>query len=72
MSTSHSRIATIAIAILGLVTISPAVANPHESNLGYCDAPGDVNDDGSLDIADLTYMVAFMFQGGPAPICGCY
>ncbi len=32
---------------------------------------GNVDGDGldSIDIADLVYMVAFMFQGGPAPIC---
>gem|GEM_PF-3238785 len=37
---------------------------------GCCDIPGDVNDDGSgPDIADLVYLVAYMFGGGPAPPC---
>lgn len=32
---------------------------------------GDVNGDGgdTLDIADLVYLIAFMFQGGPPPPC---
>ena len=36
-------------------------------------ASSDFNGDGAQDIADLsgpTSMVAFMFQGGPPPICG--
>jgi len=33
--------------------------------LGYM--PGDVNDDGSVNIADLTYLVGYLFRGGPAP-----
>ncbi len=28
---------------------------------------GDVNDDGTLNVADLTYLVAFLFLGGPPP-----
>ena len=28
---------------------------------------GDVNESGEIDIVDLTYMVAYMFKGGPAP-----
>ncbi|MFC1525041.1 dockerin type I domain-containing protein [Planctomycetota bacterium] len=30
--------------------------------------PGDVNGDGVLDISDLTYLVDYMFGGGPEPI----
>ncbi len=30
---------------------------------------GNVNDLADVDIADLTYLVAFMFKGGPAPPC---
>ena len=36
---------------------------------GCCDLPGDFNDDSSVDIADLTAMVAFMFSGGPPAVC---
>ena len=36
-----------------------------------CVIRGDVNHDGGsvIDISDLTYMVAYMFAGGPEPIC---
>jgi len=36
-----------------------------------CFVSGDINHDGSSvpDIADLVYLVAYMFSGGPAPIC---
>ncbi|MDF1544674.1 MAG: CHRD domain-containing protein [bacterium] len=36
---------------------------------GCCDLPGDANDDGAVDITDLTYTVDFMFAGGPFPVC---
>ncbi len=31
--------------------------------------PGDVNCDGSLNIADPLYLLAYLFQGGPPPVC---
>ncbi len=34
-----------------------------------CILPGDVNLGGTVDIADLTYTVNFMFKGGAAPLC---
>jgi hypothetical protein len=38
---------------------------------GCCQIRGDVNHDGSRepDIADLIYLVTYMFQGGPEPPC---
>lgn len=45
---------------------------PPASCFGCCDFPGDFNDDGALDISDLSgpaSMVAFMFQSGPPPPC---
>ena len=39
------------------------------SGAGCCNLPGDFNDDGSVDISDLTAMVDFMFGGGPAAVC---
>ncbi|MDF1546043.1 MAG: hypothetical protein P1R58_13195, partial [bacterium] len=37
-------------------------------SLGCCDLAGDFNNDGAVDITDLTAMVDFMFAGGaPAP-----
>ncbi|MDH3891997.1 MAG: thrombospondin type 3 repeat-containing protein [candidate division Zixibacteria bacterium] len=36
-----------------------------------CVKRGDINHDGGeiLDISDLTYIIDFMFQGGPEPVC---
>ncbi|MFH1374494.1 MAG: hypothetical protein ABII79_11935 [bacterium] len=34
-----------------------------------CQNRGDVDDSGGLDVGDLTYLVAYLFQGGPAPPC---
>jgi len=45
----------------GLVTPSPSVADFWTWELG------DVDHNHSVDIADLVYLVAYMFSGGPAP-----
>jgi|GEM_PF-2546093 len=34
-----------------------------------CQLRGDVNHDGSWDIADIVYLVDYMFNGGPEPPC---
>ncbi|MFQ5608327.1 MAG: dockerin type I repeat-containing protein, partial [Candidatus Zixiibacteriota bacterium] len=34
-----------------------------------CDTPGDANNSGSVNIADVTFLVARIFAGGPAPDC---
>lgn len=34
-----------------------------------CNLPGDIDNSGELDISDLTYLVAYMFGGGPASPC---
>jgi hypothetical protein len=36
---------------------------------GCCDLPGDINNNGSVDISDLTYYVDYMFNGGLFPPC---
>ena len=36
---------------------------------GCCNKRGDVDDSGGIDVGDLTYLVAYLFQGGPAPPC---
>ena len=59
---SISRLFWILSAVLVMVLSqsSPAVA-------GDC---GDVDNSGTINIADLAYMVALLFQGGPEPDCG--
>lgn len=45
--------------------VNPAIGSCDDScSFQY---PGDVDNNGHIDIADLTYLVAFVFQGGPAP-----
>ncbi len=34
-----------------------------------CDVRADLDHSGSVDVADLTYLVAYLFQSGPAPPC---
>ena len=34
-----------------------------------CNLAGDANDNGSVNIADITYLIARIFAGGPAPPC---
>lgn len=38
-------------------------------NLTCCDVPGDADNSGTVDISDVTYTVAYMFEGGPPPVC---
>ena len=40
-----------------------------EVSFGCCQLGGNVNGLGGIDIADVTYLVAFAFKGGPAPPC---
>ena len=32
-----------------------------------CFEEGDIDGSGSMDVADLTYLVAYLFGGGPPP-----
>ena len=61
----------------------PSIANPGQEDTNangigdLCDpdgkscltVPGDANGDGSVDIADVLYLIWFMFINGPAPVC---
>ena len=38
--------------------------------LGCCDLAGDFDNNGTVDISDLTATVDYMFRGGPPAICG--
>ncbi len=34
-----------------------------------CNVPGDADNSGSANIADVTFLIARIFRGGPAPVC---
>jgi len=34
-----------------------------------CNLRGDVDNSGEINVADQTYLVAYLFQGGPLPPC---
>ncbi len=36
---------------------------------GCCQNRGDADGSGAVNVADLTYMVNYLFKGGPAPVC---
>jgi hypothetical protein len=36
---------------------------------GCCDKEGDATNNGSVNVADVTFLVKYLFQGGPAPTC---
>ncbi len=44
----------------GSVTVLPVVC---------CDTPGDADNDGAYNIADVTFGIARIFSSGPAPVC---
>lgn len=43
--------------------------NPQSLSCGCCRIRGDVNHDGTINIADLTYKVNWLFREGPPPPC---
>lgn len=47
-----------AVVFSGLINIS-----------GCCDTPGDANNDGNVNISDITFMIARIFASGAAPDC---
>lgn len=45
----------------GIVSVAPVPP--------CCDTPGDANNSGAVNIADVTFLIARIFAGGPAPPC---
>ena len=39
------------------------------ASLGCCSFPGDANNSGNVNIADVTFLIARIFAGGQAPVC---
>ncbi len=59
---------------MGSLTLNSGFQQNFESSSETCCIPpmrGDVNYDGAelIDISDLLYLIDFMFQSGPAPVC---
>ena len=48
---------------------APTWDGPHCFTIGCCVMRGDVNSDGTLDVADIVYKVDWLFKGGPPPPC---
>jgi len=38
-------------------------------SVNCCNVPGDADNDGSANIADVTFLIARIFSSGPAPVC---
>jgi hypothetical protein len=50
--------------------VYPTWDGPHCFNILYCCEPrGDLDHQSGVNIADLTYLVAFLFQNGDEPVC---
>ncbi|MFH1373649.1 MAG: thrombospondin type 3 repeat-containing protein [bacterium] len=54
----------------GCYPYEPSWDGPHCFAIKYCcEVRGDVDYSGACDVGDLTYLVAYLFQGGPEPLC---
>ncbi|MFH1374987.1 MAG: dockerin type I repeat-containing protein [bacterium] len=56
-------------AVGGATSANYSVDQGYWQSFGCCDKRGDVDNTGSIDVGDLTYLVAYLFQGGPPPPC---
>nr|MBN2277966.1 dockerin type I repeat-containing protein [candidate division Zixibacteria bacterium] len=36
---------------------------------GCCDLPGDANNNGAVNILDVTYLISYLYKSGPPPPC---
>ena len=48
------------------VDACPLIPNPCP---GCCDTPGDANSDGKVNIADVSFVISWLFAGGASPSC---
>ncbi|MFH2034924.1 MAG: dockerin type I repeat-containing protein [Candidatus Zixiibacteriota bacterium] len=39
------------------------------SENGCCHEPGDANNNGAVNILDITFTIAYLYKGGPEPVC---
>lgn len=65
-------------ATLGQTAVGPAESESFRLSQGYwqdfgsancCNMPGDANDDDVVNILDITYLISFLYKGGPQPPC---
>jgi hypothetical protein len=42
---------------------------PDPEYCGCCDTPGDANNNGSVNILDITFEISYLYKGGPPPDC---
>jgi hypothetical protein len=47
----------------------PEIFTWPEFSQSCCDVPGDANNNGTVNILDITYLIAYLYQGGPPPPC---
>jgi len=55
--------------VYGNVDFLPWLINP-DCNTGFC-LPGNANDDCTINIFDITYLIKYLYLEGPSPINGC-
>ena len=48
-------------------TVGWGRVNADRALVAACHSCGDANDDGTVDIADAVYLIAYIFSGGPVP-----
>ena len=45
-----------------------AVGEPELHDEGYTCNCGDANDDGTVNVGDVVYLVSYLYKGGPEPV----
>lgn len=67
-------------ATLGQTAVGPGESESFKISQGYwqdfgsssancCQIPGDANYDGIVNILDITYLISYLYKGGPPPLC---